>query len=270
MLIDWFTIFAQTVNFLILVWLMKRFLYQPILQAIDAREKIIAEKISNAEAKEIEAKQELDKFLLKNSEFDKQSSNLLKQAQDDAKKERQRILDEARRDSENLRTQRWNALEREQALLGKAISQKTKEEVFLVSQKVLKDLSGINLQEKMNEAFISQLRGLDGQRTEELAEILKKSPESSILSTAFELSEEQRNAIEETLNEKLSNKIPIRFDIKPELICGVSLTSNGQKMAWNIADYLISLEMNVNELLKEQSGHKKTKGAFAEASKKNN
>ena len=42
MLIDGFTVGAQVLNFLILVWLMKRFLYQPILDAIDAREQRIA------------------------------------------------------------------------------------------------------------------------------------------------------------------------------------------------------------------------------------
>jgi F-type H+-transporting ATPase subunit b len=42
MLIDWFTVAAQIVNFLILVWLLKHFLYKPILDAIDAREKRIA------------------------------------------------------------------------------------------------------------------------------------------------------------------------------------------------------------------------------------
>jgi len=52
---------------------------------------------------------------------------------------------------------------------------------------------------------------------------------------------------------KPTTSIHVRFETKPELICGISLTSNGQKMAWSIADYLISLEMNVNELLIEQS-----------------
>jgi F-type H+-transporting ATPase subunit b len=234
---------------------MKRFLYKPILQSIDAREKIIAAKISDAEAKKIEAKQELDKFLFKNNEFDKQNSELLKKAQEEAKDERQRILDEARKDSENLRMQRWNALQREQMLLNEAISRKTREEVFLVSRKVLKDLSGTNLQERMNDAFIRKLRDLDGEMKEELTKILTKSPESSVVSSAFELSEKQCNAIKQTLNEMFSDKIHVRFETKPELICGISLTSNGQKMAWSIADYLISLEMNVNELLIEQSRH---------------
>ncbi len=52
MLIDWFTVGAQALNFLILVWLMKRFLYKPILNAIDAREKKIAAELADADAQE--------------------------------------------------------------------------------------------------------------------------------------------------------------------------------------------------------------------------
>ena len=56
MLIDWFTVAAQALNFVILVWLMKRFLYQPILHAIDEREKLIASELANADKKKAEAK----------------------------------------------------------------------------------------------------------------------------------------------------------------------------------------------------------------------
>jgi len=52
MLIDWFTVGAQIVNFLILVWLLKHFLYKPILDAIDAREKKIAAELADAERRE--------------------------------------------------------------------------------------------------------------------------------------------------------------------------------------------------------------------------
>ena len=53
MLIDWFTVVAQTVNFLVLVWLLKRFFYRPILNAIDAREQRIAAALAEADAKKI-------------------------------------------------------------------------------------------------------------------------------------------------------------------------------------------------------------------------
>ena len=46
MLIDWFTVAAQAVNFLILVWLLKRFLYKPVLAAVDEREKRITAQLA--------------------------------------------------------------------------------------------------------------------------------------------------------------------------------------------------------------------------------
>ena len=62
MLINWFTVLAQAINFLILVWLLKRFLYKPILHAIDEREKGIATQLAQAEAKEAEAQKSATTF----------------------------------------------------------------------------------------------------------------------------------------------------------------------------------------------------------------
>ena len=102
MLIDWFTVIAQVLNFLILVWLLKRFLYKPILNAIDAREKRIADELANADAKKAEAQKEQDEFKRKNEEFDQQRSALLSKAKDEAKAERQRLMDEARKAASDL------------------------------------------------------------------------------------------------------------------------------------------------------------------------
>ncbi len=77
MLIDWFTIVAQALNFLILVWLMKRYLYKPILHAIDEREKRIAAELADAAKKKIEAQKESDDYKQKNKEFDEQRAGLL-------------------------------------------------------------------------------------------------------------------------------------------------------------------------------------------------
>ena len=97
MLIDWFTVGAQALNFIILVWLLKRFLYKPILDAIDAREKRIATELADADAKKSEAQTERDEFQHKNEAFDQQRAALLSKATEEAGKERQRLLDEARK-----------------------------------------------------------------------------------------------------------------------------------------------------------------------------
>ena len=58
MLINWFTVAAQIVNFLILAVLLKRFLYGPIVRAMAAREERIASEMAAAAQKRREAEQE--------------------------------------------------------------------------------------------------------------------------------------------------------------------------------------------------------------------
>ena len=110
MLIDWFTVGAQALNFIILVWLLKRFLYKPILNAVDAREKRIAAELADADAKKAEAQKERDEFRHKNEEFDQQRAALLSKATDEAKAERQRLLDDARKAADALSAKRQEAL----------------------------------------------------------------------------------------------------------------------------------------------------------------
>src|SRR5579871_4525076 len=113
MLIDWFTVGAQALNFLILVWLMKRFLYKPILRAIDEREKRIAAELADADAKKAEAQKERDEFQQKNAEFDQQRATLLSKVTDEANAERQRLLEDARQAADALSAKRREALRRD-------------------------------------------------------------------------------------------------------------------------------------------------------------
>lgn len=110
MLVDWFTLVAQIVNFLILVWLLKRFLYKPVLHAIDEREKRIARELADAAAKQTEARKERDEFQHKNEEFARQRAALLSQAMDEAKTERQRLFEEARQAASALSAKRQDTL----------------------------------------------------------------------------------------------------------------------------------------------------------------
>ena len=252
MLIDWFTVGAQALNFLILVWLMKRFLYKPILHAIDDREKRIAAELANADKKKAEAQKESDEFKQKNEEFDQQRAALLSKATDEAKAERQRLLDEARKDSDNLRTKQQDALRNEQKSLSEEITRRTKEEVFAITRKTLADLATTSLEERLGEVFTRRLREMDGKAKAGLAEALKTASEPALVRSTFDLPEEQRAAIQNALNETFSAEIHVRFETTPDLISGIELTTNGQKVAWSIADYLVSLEKSVDELLKEK------------------
>jgi F-type H+-transporting ATPase subunit b len=252
MLIDWFTVIAQVINFLILVWLLKRFLYRPILDAIDAREKRIASALADADAKKTEAEQERDAFQHKNEAFDQQRAALLSQATDEAKAERLRLLDAARQESDSLRAKRQEALISEQQNLSEALTHRAREEVFAIARKALADLAGTTLEERMVDVFLRRLRELDGQAKESLAGTLKTASAPVLVRSAFDLPEEQRAAIKNALNETFSAEIHVQFETVPDLVSGIEISTNGHKVAWSIAEYLASLGKAVDALLKVQ------------------
>ena len=252
MLIDWFTVGAQTLNFLILVWLMKRFLYQPILHAIDEREKRIAAELANADKKKAEAQKESDAFKHKNEVLDQQRAALLSKATDEAKAEGQRLLDEARKAADALSAKRMETLRNDAVTLNQAISRCTQQEVFAIARKALTDLATASLEERLGEVFTRRLREMDDPAKAGLAEALKAASDPALVRSAFDLPEEQRAAIQNALNETFSAEIHVRFETAPDLISGIELSTNGQKVAWSIADYLASLEKGVDELLKEK------------------
>jgi len=252
MLIDWFTVGAQALNFLILVWLMRRFLYQPILHAIDAREKKVAAELADADAKRAEAQKDRDEFQHKNEEFDQLRAALLGKATDEAKAERQRLLDEARKAADALSAKRQETLKNDAKNLNQAISRRTQQEVFAIARKALTDLATTSLEERLGEVFTRRLREMDGMAKETLGAALKSAREPAVVRSAFDLPAAQRAVIQNALNETFSADIHLRFETAPDLVSGIELTASGQKVAWSIAHYLASLEKGVGELLKEQ------------------
>jgi F-type H+-transporting ATPase subunit b len=256
MLIDWFTVLAQVVNFLILVWLLKRFLYRPILDAIDAREKRIAKELADADAKKAEAQKERDEFQHKNEEFDQQRAALLSKATDEAKAERQRLLDEARTAADALAAKRQEALKSEQKSLSEALSRRVRDEVFAIARKALADLATTSLEERIAEVFTRRLREMDGKARAGLGEALKSASAPGRLRTAFELPAEQRAVIQKAINETFSAEIRLQFETAPDLVSGIELSTDGQKVGWSITDYLASLEKGIADLMKEKDQSK--------------
>ena len=252
MLIDWFTVGAQVLNFLILVWLMKRFLYKPILHAIDAREKRIATELADADAKKAEARTEREELRHKNEQLDQQRAALMSKATDEAQAERQRLLDEARKAADALSSKRQETLRNEAHNLRQAISRRTQQEVFAIARKALTDLAGTSLEERMVDVFVRRLRESTEEEKGLLISALKESPGAVIVRTTFELPPAQCASTEGAIKETLGTETQVRFETVPDLISGIELITNGQKVTWSIEDYLASLEEGVDELLKEK------------------
>ncbi len=250
MLIDWFTVVAQVLNFAVLVWLMQRYLYRPVLAAVDAREKRIAAELADAAGKMKEAQVERDAFAEKNRAFDAQRAGLLGQATDEAAAERKKLLDAAAQAADASAARRQGALQGEADALQRALGVRARQEVFAIARETLAELASVSLEERACAVFVERLRGLAGPARAGLAAALASATEPPRVRSAFELPEAQRAAIQEALNEGFGVQAPLRFETAPTLVAGIALSAGGQRVEWSIAHRVESLEKGVDALVK--------------------
>ncbi len=249
MLIDWFTVGAQALNFLILVWLMRRFLYKPVLDAIDAREKRIAGQIEDATAKQAQAEADRVAFQGKSDAFDKERAALMAKAATDAQNESKQLMDEARQSADALSAKHQAALAAATQRVNQALAERAAQEVFAISKKALADLASTDLEAHIVEVFLSRLRALSGAAKAVLGEAFKSKPNTAAVRSAFVLSPTQRESIQTAFTEVFQTAVPLQFDSAPDTVCGVEFSVGGQKVAWSVSHYMSSLEDEVSKLL---------------------
>ncbi len=249
MLIDWFTVAAQLLNFIILVYLMKRFLYRPVLDAIAAREAKIAKELSDAAETRAMAHQQQAEFEQKNQTFDEQRATLLSEATQAADTERERLLVEARKAAEVASKARAKALQADTQALHGEIVRRTQQQVLEIARRALADLADVSLEQRACAVFIQRLHDVDDASLAALGTALKATSAQApaLLRSAFDLPPEQLAAIQAALNETFGQTIELKVETAPDVVSGIELSAQGQKLAWSIADYLTTLSDKLDE-----------------------
>lgn len=256
MQIDWFTVGAQTINFLLLVWLLKRYLYVPILNAIDARESHVAKVLSDADTIKSEAELERKLFNQKNIEINEKRDELLKESKMIACEKGEQIIINAYKKADDISKNRLLVLERELQNYHNNIAVKSLKEIYEITRKVLAELADVSLEQKMFECFCKHLNRITPEEKTNLNKIIESGKSRLVLYSTFELTPENIKKINTILQQVISPNInrhyPLKYKIKPELISGIELRSNGWKIAWNSEDYLNVLQTNIKQRLDEQ------------------
>jgi F-type H+-transporting ATPase subunit b len=253
MLIDWFTVGAQALNFIILVWLLKRFLYKPVLSAIDAREQRIAQALADAERQTSGVQKSRDELQAERKAFDDQRGALLAKAGLDAKAQGERLLSSARQAAESLTSKQNTALLAGATELSERLARLAAAESLNIARSALKDLADADLEERISAVFAHRLRGMDPKAREAFGMSLKRCDAVPVVASSFDLSDREKATIQTAVNETFSADIPLHFETSSKGIAGIELASGGQRLSWTIADYLKTLEEKVAALLKSRA-----------------
>lgn len=253
--IDWFVFFAQIVNFLILVYLLKRFLFGRIIAAMDSREARIAATLADAERMKQEAQQALAAAHEQTRLWNERYEGMVRQAAEEVDAQRKDLLSKARADVDEHRRRWEETIDRERDAFLQRLREETGKQICLAARKALQDLADVELERRIVDVFVRRLGELGEQEKAGLRESLAGMKGRVIVQSAFILAPELRTEIEGALRLHGANGDAITFETQPTVISGIELRTPGYKLAWSVDEYLESLEESISSALQEETRH---------------
>lgn len=245
MLIDWFTVIAQIFNFLILVALLKRFLYGPIIKAMDEREARIAARLEEARRHIESAEQEAQTYREKIRDLDSHRSEMLEAAGQEAEARKSHLLREVREEVSNRRTAWYETLQQEKAAFLHDLRRHAGAKFVQISRQALGELAGAELERRILRVFLKRLEELAA--GSDFHESLVRSGSQVAVTSSFEIPADLRILMEETFRSRIALECTFRYETSPDLLCGIELKANGVRVAWSLEDYLGELEKDLNQ-----------------------
>jgi F-type H+-transporting ATPase subunit b len=253
MLIDWFTVVAQLVNFAVLIWLLKRFLYRPVLDAMAAREQRVRETVAAADRQKAAAVAETERLRAQQETLAQQKEALLQGARAEAAATRDELLAQARKEADAQEALLRQSLDRDWQEFRAELAQRTQTEALDVARQALRELADAAIEARMAEAFLKKLAALDGDDKARLQAAALRSDHPLVVRSGFELAAPIRERLQQSLREQLMSQTALRFETNPGLIAGIEIAFDGRKIAWTFDDFLRSLELDVRSLVEQQT-----------------
>lgn len=247
MQIDWLTVTAQIFNFLVLAWLLKRFLYRPVIDAMTQREERIAKRLEQAAQREEQAQVEASSYRNKVAALERDREAQLAEAHEAAERERRSLLESARSEARTSR-QRWQQeLEREQGDFHAALVRELAEAAIDVARRTLADLADAPLE---GQALATLARRVEALADEERQALAEAAPKLRLAST-FEPEVHALESLRQVLADMLGKEVELECVRKPELVFGVELVGGGHKLAWSVAGALDDIAEQVRTSISE-------------------
>lgn len=244
--IDWFTVGAQVFNFLLLVALLRVFLYRPILDAMDRREEKITSRLEEAEQKREEAKEQRRELEDERKDFEEKKDKLFSEAKEDAEKQRKELVGEAREEVDAKKDKWLHQVDDERDSFLQDLRRRVAQETCSLGRKAMADLADAKLEEQMTRLFLERLE------KESEAIGAKDAGNGIVVRSAFDLPESLRVEVGEALKDLTGGDDKPRFETDDDLLCGIELTIGDRKIGWNVDDYLDDFEKRLKEAIAEK------------------
>lgn len=234
--VDGFTVVAQLLNFALLVWLLKKVLYGPVLAAMERRRARIEQAQVEAAQARAEAERLAADYRQQLDELENLRQQRFNELKSELEQERRERLESIKAEAEIAQAQWRQRLQQEQSLQSAALRGAIQDRVLAICRKALADLASTDLESAMSHSLLAQLRSTPPDR--ELRVTLAKG--CRVLSRK-PLPEPLQDELRQGIQDWAGEPVPVSFDQTPDARPGLSLVLRDRRLGWSTDDYLDGL-----------------------------
>lgn len=249
MQIDWLTVTAQIVNFLVLVWLLQRFLYKPITSAMRRRETRIEERLSEARVIREEAEDEVRRLKQRQADLEADRAAILDAARDESSQLRARLEAEIRDEMDEKRKIWRDHLAEERDALVASVQRQAGHQIFQITRRVLADYADSDLTDRVVLSFVQRLDALDDETQAKMAEAAARDGSGARVDTSAAIDSAAKARITRAIHRTLSADLDVAYAEDRDLVLGVRLTVGDHTVEWSAVRYLDRLQTELGELI---------------------
>lgn len=223
MRLDPWTLGLQTANFLVLVWLLHRFLYRPVLRIIAARQAAADKLTADVQAEKRAAESLHQSLESQRAAISQERDAILKQVREAADTEGKAILAKARTDAEALRSEAQKVLERERAEIVESAGRDAALLALSIVRRLLQDAPAASVQDRLLDLVCEDVKSLPADSKQHIAERVAANERTPEVVTAVALDKRTAERFGERLSAALGAPTMPVFRVDPTLIAGVEV-----------------------------------------------
>ena len=235
---DWSTFALEALNFLVLVWLLKRFFYRPVLAVIEARRAETAKTIADAEAVRLEAEQLKTEYTVHLAELDKVRAAAKTRLDEDVAAERARRLTALAAEIDAERKRREALEARAKSEVEHALERQAMAIAARFATRLLERLAGPELEAKLADLALRELDAQGPDKLEALRAALREPGVTIKVVSAYPLDEARRAAFTQALGTLAGRALAPKFTEDTVLKAGVCIMAGSWVLMANIRDEL--------------------------------
>ena len=252
--LDGATLLFQIINFLVLLWLLNRFLFRPLRQKLGERRSTISDTLQNARDQEVEAAQLRKIWEERQRRAELHAEEILQKAQREAEERRAELLEEARRQMDRLMEDMRSDLERQRDELLAVSYDDILDAIINLSGNVVRSVTTRRTHDDLVTNFAASIFQMPQSEVEEYRQLMAGRVPTAFVTTPVPLTPDQTRTLADTLSSLIDRHVELQVQVEPELVAGLQVRLGDKLIDNSVRNQLDRIRERVRQDLMARMG----------------